>query len=420
MTDQGPSARHDDLYTGKGWQLLDFSRLRDTPQSVAAPMTAIFLVFVFSFVVAALVLIPILVTRVFIAATEGTADDVYKTLLGLAGVFGGPIVLWRSYSAHQQAMIAKENHYTSLFTKAVELLGTTREVIDTIHDLTTHTGGKREQFTRTEPNLEVRLGAIYALERIARDSERDHWPIMEVLSAYVRNPQNCGRPIHLNEQQLSERDSFRSWLAELPDPRVDIQAVLSVIGRRPGHRRAYERRRKLRLDFEGATLQGIKLVGDFSDAIFDQCHMQNATIHDALLDRATFIATQLQGVNCSLSEFTAARFSSTKLQWSDFSRCSLVNTRFQNSDLRASRLDEIDGRGTSFQSSNLDGVTIFGAKLNSVGNLTTEQITKTYGDASTKLPPMCVRPTNWPNRQLRDHERAAFPERDLGEPQKAA
>src|SRR3982751_6161439 len=39
------------------------------------------------------------------------------------------------------------------------------------------------------PNLEVRLGAIYALERIPRDSERDHWPIMEVLCAYVRNPE---------------------------------------------------------------------------------------------------------------------------------------------------------------------------------------------------------------------------------------
>ncbi len=35
-------------------------------------------------------------------------------------------------------------------------------------------------------NLEVRLGGIYALERIARDSPKDHWTIMEVLTAYVR------------------------------------------------------------------------------------------------------------------------------------------------------------------------------------------------------------------------------------------
>jgi len=33
----------------------------------------------------------------------------------------------------------------------------------------------------------VRLGGIYALERIANESEQDHWPIMEVLCTYVRN-----------------------------------------------------------------------------------------------------------------------------------------------------------------------------------------------------------------------------------------
>jgi hypothetical protein len=32
----------------------------------------------------------------------------------------------------------------------------------------------------------VRLGGIYALERIARDSESDHWAVMEVLTAFVR------------------------------------------------------------------------------------------------------------------------------------------------------------------------------------------------------------------------------------------
>lgn len=30
------------------------------------------------------------------------------------------------------------------------------------------------------------LSGIYALERIAQDSKKDHWPIMEILTAYVR------------------------------------------------------------------------------------------------------------------------------------------------------------------------------------------------------------------------------------------
>src|SRR5438132_1673615 len=35
-------------------------------------------------------------------------------------------------------------------------------------------------------NLEMRLGGIYALERLARTSESEYWPIMEILTAFVR------------------------------------------------------------------------------------------------------------------------------------------------------------------------------------------------------------------------------------------
>ena len=47
--------------------------------------------------------------------------------------------------------IAQEGQITERFTRAVEHLGS--------------------------DNLEIRLGGIYALERIARDSVRDHWPV---------------------------------------------------------------------------------------------------------------------------------------------------------------------------------------------------------------------------------------------------
>jgi hypothetical protein len=34
--------------------------------------------------------------------------------------------------------------------------------------------------------VEIRLGGIYALERITNELEKDYWSIMEVLTAYVR------------------------------------------------------------------------------------------------------------------------------------------------------------------------------------------------------------------------------------------
>jgi len=56
--------------------------------------------------------------------------------------------------------VSEEGHITDRFTKAIAQPGNTK--------------------------LEVRLGGSYALERIAKDSPRDDWPIMEDLTTYVR------------------------------------------------------------------------------------------------------------------------------------------------------------------------------------------------------------------------------------------
>jgi hypothetical protein len=56
--------------------------------------------------------------------------------------------------------LSREGHVTDRYTKAIEQLGSER--------------------------LDVRLGAIYALERIMIDSARDHPTIVEVLAAFVR------------------------------------------------------------------------------------------------------------------------------------------------------------------------------------------------------------------------------------------
>jgi hypothetical protein len=55
----------------------------------------------------------------------------------------------------------------------------------------TNEGQITERFTRAidqlgSPQLELRLGGIYGLESIANESPTYHWPIMEVLTAYVR------------------------------------------------------------------------------------------------------------------------------------------------------------------------------------------------------------------------------------------
>jgi len=57
-----------------------------------------------------------------------------------------------------------------------------------------------ERFTRAidqlgSEKLDVRIGAVYALEQIARDSAELHWPITEVLKAYLREHAQPGRDL---------------------------------------------------------------------------------------------------------------------------------------------------------------------------------------------------------------------------------
>jgi hypothetical protein len=142
-------------------------------------------------------------------------ENMSSIFLAFGAVFGIPLLLWREATAHRQANTAADRHrkqteadrerrITDSFTKAVELLGNNQ--------------------------LEVRLGAIYALERIARESERDYWPIMETLTAYVRTRAGIAKNddgIENVDQKPTEENEV-----DVPELAVDIQAVLTVLGRR--------------------------------------------------------------------------------------------------------------------------------------------------------------------------------------------
>ena len=97
-------------------------------------------------------------------------------------------VSWKNLEATQEKQV------TERFTQAINHLGSDK--------------------------IEVRLGGIYSLERIAKDSPEDHWTIMEVLTSFIQ-----------------EKSPLDSNLGHLKTPRSgkvpkDIQAALTVIGRR--------------------------------------------------------------------------------------------------------------------------------------------------------------------------------------------
>ena len=84
-------------------------------------------------------------------------------------------------------------HITERYTKAIEQLGS--------------------------KGLDVRLGGIYALERIAVDSARDHPTVVEVLSAFVREHSNPAR----RPRRRAAAPSYS------PRPAADVQAAVTVL-----------------------------------------------------------------------------------------------------------------------------------------------------------------------------------------------
>ena len=73
---------------------------------------------------------------------------------------GGLLFIAGLFLTYEKILTLKDGQVTERFTNAIEHLG-------------------KEQ-------LELKLGGIYALERIANESESDYWSIMEILTAYVR------------------------------------------------------------------------------------------------------------------------------------------------------------------------------------------------------------------------------------------
>jgi hypothetical protein len=74
-----------------------------------------------------------------------------------------------------------------------------------------------ERFTRAVDQLghsttDVRVGGTYALERIARDSRRDHEPIMEMMATFVREHARVTQTLH----QVTD--------GRPPSPDADVQA----------------------------------------------------------------------------------------------------------------------------------------------------------------------------------------------------
>jgi hypothetical protein len=247
--------------------LLDWLGVRNMPDWAVARPYGHFLGFLLS---ALLITLPVLILGALGAAFAVIIDTIRNVLhstgvgpnLGagaLIGVIlGGPFVIWATVLKHKTLDYQKDSAITDRISKAVEQLGADKEVSRPMRNVTYTLAGdsysvfegrnepvevpsgatemRRSKWNivqRTVPNIEVRIGAILSLERIAQDSTehdkgRDHVRVMEILCAYVREnapasgakDHPLGEWIYLSSQadkwdrrahQLRVADRFTLW-----------------------------------------------------------------------------------------------------------------------------------------------------------------------------------------------------------------
>ncbi len=255
--------------------------------------------------------------------------EVFKTVaqfLGGGALLFGLYLTWRRITATERNVeIAQEGQITERFTRAIEQLGAVHE----------KTG---------EPNLEVRLGGIYALERIAKDSKNDHWTVMEVLTAYVRE----NSPWDYQGDEPGERLSAIRREPLDHRQRTAVQAILTVVGRR--------------------------VCGDHEKG--QVLNLQETNLHSTDLSAANLKGVNLWGANLKETNLSEANLEGTNLASSN-----LTGAVFRYANLTGVDLGVVDLDTTDLLSANLSGAQLLGAR-----GLTEEQIQEAIVDDETKLP----------------------------------
>jgi hypothetical protein len=301
-------------------------------------------------VVLVAVLVGILLVLLEWYITPRGAEQKQALIVTIAQIVGGTALLlglyftWRRVEISQRTLEAtQDQQVTERFTRAIDQLGATDET------------GK--------PRLEVRLGGIYALERIANDSpDRDYSTIMEVLTAYVR--ENAPRRQEVISSPASDPSEPKTATEpanqELPTPLADIQAILTVLGRRKKAGQAGD----VVLDLSATDLRG--------------AHLEGARLNKVSLRRADLRRAHLEGAVLREARLEGAELERADLEGADVRGANLLlyvtagDDRHTIWDLRKYTIAELSG-----------------------GGLTQEQLDETIGDESTLFPSDLERPEHW-------------------------
>ncbi len=185
-------------------------------------------------------------------------------------------------SAREQLGLLREGQITGLFMRAIENLGS--------------------------DNRHVRIGSIFALERIAKESEDDRPYVVSTLATLIRE----------SLPAASVRES--TYVPELQVRKPDVQVALTILCRSPlsGDRRQWAEVGGLdlsRADLRRAALRGADLrYANLYGCRLEGADLREANLSDSILNEANFGAVDptnvayRQGTDLREADLRGAKF----------------------------------------------------------------------------------------------------------------
>jgi uncharacterized protein YjbI with pentapeptide repeats len=288
----------------------------------------------------------------------------------LVQALGGLFFLVTIFFTWQQIQVSRQQQITERFTRAIDQLGNADDA--------------------------VRVGGIYALERIANESKTDREAINHTLVAYVRarspwqgtpteaisqeskattsnptstKPENAkpeSRPPSCPErtQQIEH-----SHMQTLGVRHADIQSVLEVIG----HLLSRDH------ELEAPDLQEIDLrVAILYDVRFSGATLSGSNLEGANLDGANFDGAFL--------DYNDGAYCPALLDWASFEDSSFKDADLSGASLIGSDLDNAHLEGADLYKANLSGSYLRGAHLKDAKYLEQAVFKGAKADSDTTWP----------------------------------
>ncbi|TQL18249.1 uncharacterized protein YjbI with pentapeptide repeats [Streptomyces sp. SLBN-134] len=281
-------------------------------------------------------------------------NDVRTTLLQVVGglvVLFGAYATWRQLRVSQDGLRAtQEGYVTDRFSRAVDQLGSDK--------------------------LDVRIGGLHALWRIAEQSARDREAIISIQAAYLRThlawppagPESPAADVPIND------------IAPLETRAADAQVALTALGV------LCRDREQSWVNLSSTDLRRADCDGLwFPEVNFDRACMEAASLYHANLTQASLVSVNLRHADLTTAVLCRARCVLADLRAAKLVETDLRDADFTGTDLREANLRKAGAHGAVFQRADLRMADLRGTDL-STADLVAARLTGALASERTRWP----------------------------------